>query len=170
MSNLEIIENIKKEGKRILEDCEYSSKGHFESAKYWRYWNYALMLVSIASVCASLIFVYSDLDKFWSGLIAVSSGFITMLLVFLNPQEKYLSHYRSGSQFLSLRNKARIFLEIESYKMTAEQQIQALKKLDSKRSRINKNSLPISKKGYESAKKQIEIDKNTQHQVDKEQK
>lgn len=170
MEEKEVVENIKKEIERIKEDSEFSSKGHFEDAKYWRYTNYFLMVVSIASVCASLVFVYSDLDKFWSGTIAVSSGFITMLLVFLNPQEKYLSHYRSGSQFLSLRNKARIFLEIESYKMIAEQQILALKKLDSKRSRINKNSLPISEKAYKSAKKQIEIDKNTQYQVDKEQK
>ncbi|KGI56320.1 SLATT domain-containing protein [Campylobacter sp. MIT 97-5078] len=170
MSEDEILENIKKEVEKIKEDSNYSAKGHFESAEYWRKWNYALMSVSIVSVCASLVFVYHDLDKFWSGLIAISSGFITMLLIFLNPQEKHFSHYRSGNQFLSLRNKASIFLEVESKNMNLEQQIESLKKLDSKKNKLNNTSLPISKYGYKSAKRQIEVDKNTQYQVDKEQK
>lgn len=170
MNEYEILENIKKEAKRIIEDSEYSYKGHFESAKYWRYGNYVLMIVSIVSVCASLVFVYDDSDNFWSGFIAIVSGFITMLLIFLKPQEKYLSHQNSGNQYLAIRNKARIFLEIESKNMNLDQQMESLKKLDSKKSKLNNTSLPISEYGYKSAKKQIEIDKNTQYRVDKEQK
>lgn len=168
MESEEIIINIKKEARRIMEDCEYSAKGHFENAKHWRYCNYVLMIASIVSVCGSLVFVYGNLDKFWIGVLAISSGIVTMLLVFLNPQEKYLSHYNSGNRFLTLRNKTRIFLEVESKTMNAEQQRQTLKELDSKRSSLNETSLPISNIAYKSAKKQIEIDKNTQYQVDKE--
>ena len=168
MENEEIIININKEAQRILEDCEYSAKGHFENAKHWRYCNYVLMIASIVSVCGSLVFVYGNLDKFWSGIIAISSGIVTMLLVFLNPQEKYLSHYNSGNRFLTLRNKTRIFLEIESKAMNTEQQRQTLKELDSKRGSLNETSLPISNIAYKSAKKQIEIDKNTRYKVDKE--
>lgn len=170
MEEKEILENIEKEIERIKEDSIYSAKGHFDSAKYWRYWNYFLTVASIASVCASLVFVFSDLDKFWIGFITIVSGLIAMLLVFSNPQEKYISHYNSGNRFLSLRNKARIFLEVESKDMGIEQQVESLKKLDSKRNKINKHSLPIGSMGYKSAKKQIEVDRNTQYQVDKEQK
>ena len=92
-----------------------------------------------------------------------------MLLVFLNPQKKYSSHQNSGNKYLALRNKARIFLEIESKNMDIEQQVESLKKLDFKRNKINKYSLPIASMGYKGAKRQIEIDKNTQYQVDKEQ-
>ena len=170
MENQEIIKDIQQEVKRIIEDCEYSSKGHFDSAKCWRYWNYVLMFASIISVCFSLVLVYSDLDKFWSGIVAISSGIVTMLLVFLNPQEKYISHYNSGNGFLALRNKTRVFLEIESKAMEIEMQMRVIKKLDSKRNDMNGYSLPIGEYGYKNAKKQIEIDKNTQYQVDKEQK
>ncbi len=170
MSNLEIIENIKKESKRILEDCEYSSKGHFESVKYWRYCNYGLMFTSIISVCFSLISVYGGWSTVCSGIIAISSGIVTMLLIFLNPQEKYLSHYNSGNRFLALRNKTRVFLEIESKAMDTEMQMQVVKKLDFKRNDINKYSLPINEYAYKNAKEQIEIDKNTQYEADKEQK
>lgn len=170
MSEKEIVENIKKEIERIKEDSIYSAKGHFESAKYWRYGNYILMVASIISVCASLVFVFSDLGKFCSGFVAIVSGFITMLLVFLNPQKKYLSHSKNGNKYLTLRNKARIFLEVESKNMSIEQQVESLKKLDSKRNKINKYSLPIASMGYKGAKRQIEIDKNIQYQVDKGQK
>lgn len=153
MESEEIIINIKKETEKILEDCEYSAKGHFENAKHWRYCNYVLMFASIVSVCGSLVFVYGNLDKFWSGIIAISSGIATMLLVFLNPQEKYLSHYNSGNRFLTLRNKTRIFLEIESKAMEIEMQMQVIKKLDSKRNDMNGYSLPIGEYGYKNAKK-----------------
>lgn len=168
MESERITINIKKEAEKVLEDCEYSAKGHLENAKHWRYCNYMLMIASIVSVCAGLVFVYGDLDKFWIGVLAISSGIATMLLIFLNPQEKYLSHYNSGNRFLTLRNKTRIFLEIESKAMNIEQQRQTLKELDSKRGSLNETSLPISNIAYKSAKKQIEIDKNTQYKVDKE--
>lgn len=170
MENQEIIKDVQKEAKRIIEDCKYSSKGHFESAKYWRYCNYGLMFTSIVSVCFSLISVYGGWSTVCSGIIAISSGIVTMLLIFLNPQEKYLSHYNSGNRLLALRNKTRVFLEIESKAMDIKMQMQTIKKLDSKRNDINEYSLPISKCAYKNAKKQIEIDKNTQYEVDKEQK
>ena len=97
--------------------------------------------------------MYSDLDKFWSGIVAISSGIVTMLLVFLNPQEKYISHYNSGNGFLALRNKTRVFLEIESKAMEIEMQMRVIKKLDSKRNDMNGYSLPIGEYGYKNAKK-----------------
>lgn len=56
MEAKEIAESIKKEIERIKEDSIFSAKGHFEDAKYWRCVNYSLMVISIASVCASLVF------------------------------------------------------------------------------------------------------------------
>ena len=169
MSENEILENIKKEVKRIIEDSEYSAKGHFESAKYWRYGNYVLMIISFVITCISLSITYGDIGKLSSICISALSGFFMMLLIFLNTQEKYISHYKSGNKYLKLRNKARIFLEVESRNMSLEQQMESLKKLNSKRNKINKHSLPIASMGYKGGKKQIEIDKNTQYQVDKEQ-
>ena len=97
---------------RLEEDCTYSAKGHFESAKKWRYWYYGLMFVSIFTLVLSISNILSDFST-WLIIINAISGFITVIIVFLNPQEKYISHQNSGNHFLSLRNEIRIFREIE---------------------------------------------------------
>ena len=106
--NVNTIENIKQEAERLKEDCIYSAKGHFESAKFWRRLYYWLMIFSILSFCLSFTLTLLD-----SQLCTVISSFITVILIFLNPQEKYLSHQNSGNKFLSLRNQIRIFNDIE---------------------------------------------------------
>lgn len=152
---------------RIQEDCEYSAKGHFESAMHWRMWNYGLMIVSIISVCACLALTFSDWGKFWTGIIGIISSLATFILIFLNPQEKYLSHQNSGNDYLALRNEARIFLEYELSKLDEDDLITKIKELNSKRDALNKHSLPILEKAYKSAKHQIEVQKTAQYRVDK---
>lgn len=165
MQENEIIENIKKEAERIKEDSIYSSKGHFESSKFWRYFNYILMIVSIASLVLCLVLTFSDYNKIVVGIFGIISAFITVILIFLNPQEKYIAHQNSANKYLSLKNRARIFLDIESFEMDLERQKYYIKFLDFERNTINENSLPIMNMYYKNAKKQIESDK-TKYKID----
>lgn len=158
---------LHKEFQRIQEDCEYCAKGHFESAKYWRMWNYGLMIVSIISVCACLALTFSDWDKVCIGIIGLISSLVTFILIFLNPQEKYLFHQNSGNDYLALRNEARIFLEYELSKLNEDDLIAKIKELSSKRDTLNKHSLPILESAYKNAKHQIEVQKIAQYRVDK---
>ena len=160
MQENEIIDNIKKEAERIKEDSIYSSKGHFESSKFWRYFNYLLMIVSIASLVLCLVLTFSDYNKIVVGIFGIISAFITVILIFLNPQEKYIAHQNSANKYLSLKNRARIFLDIESSDMDLERQKDYIKFLDFERNTINENFLPIMNMYYKNAKKQIESDKN----------
>lgn len=165
MQENEIIDNIKKEAERIKEDSIYSSKGHFESSKFWRYFNYILMIVSIASLVLCLVLTFSDYNKIVVGIFGIISAFITVILIFLNPQEKYIAHQNSANKYLSLKNRARIFLDIESSDMDLERQKDYIKFLDFERNTINENSLPIMNMYYKNAKKQIESDK-TKYKID----
>ena len=153
---------------KIREDVLYTEKGHFESARLWRMYNYVLMLVSIITVIISLLFTFSDCDKFILGLIASTSAFVTILLIFLNPQEKYLSHYNSATRFLGLRNKIDFFLDIQMNNTDDLELLEKrLNKLVKKKNNINKASLPISRDGYEKAKNLIEKEKTAQYEVEK---
>ena len=159
---------ILKEIEKIKEDSLYSAKGHFEDAKYWRYRNYELMICSIISVCASLAFAFADFDKLLVGGVGFLSGLITMILIFLNSQGKYIAHQNNGNDYLALKNQVSCFANIECHKITIEAQMERLKCFIEKRDLLNKNSLPISKKAYKSAKRQIEVEKSHEYQVDKE--
>ncbi|MDA3047666.1 SLATT domain-containing protein [Campylobacter sp. JMF_08 NE1] len=151
---------------RLEEDCTYSAKGHFESAKQWRYLYYMLMLFSIITLMLSIsnIFVNFSICHI---ILNITAGLITVIIIFLNPQEKYISHQNSGNHFLSLRNEIRIFREIEISSLELNQKIEKISFLSKKRDELNINSLPISTYGYENAKKQIETDKNTIYEIDK---
>lgn len=170
MAENEITDNIKKEAERIKEDSIYSSKGHFESSKFWRYFNYILMFVSIASLILCLVLTFGDYNKIVVGVLGIISSFITVILIFLNPQEKYIAHQNSANKYLSLKNRARIFLDIESFEMDLERQKYYIKFLDFERNTINENSPPIMYIGYKNAKKQIESDRNTEYEIDKDKK
>ena len=165
--SLDKIKNIEKEIKRIEEDCIYSAKGHFESAKFWRKWYYGLMASSILSLCLSFTLVLPD-NKLYTVIIGLISSFITVILIFLNPQEKYLSHQSSGNKFLSLRNQIRVFNDIEIKNSNyIDEYTKRLIEFSKERNSLNENSLPIAETGYKNVKKHIEeethiyeIDKN----------
>ena len=165
--SLDKIKNIEKEIKRIEEDCIYSAKGHFESAKFWRRLYYWLMIFSILSLCLSFTLTLLD-SQLCTVICGIISSFITVILIFLNPQEKYLSHQNSGNKFLSLRNQIRIFNDIEIKNSNyIDEYTKRLIEFSKERNSLNENSLPIAETGYKNVKKQIEeethiyeIDKN----------
>ena len=160
--NVNTIENIKQEAERLKEDCIYSANGHFESAKFWRRLYYWLMIFSILSFCLSFTLTLLD-----SQLCTVISSFITVILIFLNPQEKYLSHQNSGNKFLSLRNQIRIFNDIEIKNSNyMDEYTKRLIEFSKERNSLNENSLPIAETGYKNAKKQIEEETHI-YEVDK---
>lgn len=157
-----ILKEIQDELDRNYEDCEYSSKGHFESAKYWRYINYCLMFSSIATLFLPVI------DNSCLGqILTFLSGFITVILIFLNPQEKYLNHQNFGNKFLSLKNEIRVIRNIDVKNQEIEKLRNKLIEIISSKSMLNDHAPPIGCLGYRSAKKQIEEYKNNTYNIDK---
>ena len=97
----------------------------------------------------------------------IISSFITVILIFLNPQEKYLSHQNNGNKFLSLRNQIRIFNDIEIKNSNyIDEYTKRLIEFSKERNSLNENSLPIAETGYKNVKKQIEEETHI-YEVDK---
>jgi hypothetical protein len=124
------------------------------------------MIFSILSLCLSFTLTLLD-SQLCTVICGIISSFITVILIFLNPQEKYLSHQNNGNKFLSLRNQIRIFNDIEIKNSNyIDEYTKRLIEFSKERNSLNENSLPIAETGYKNVKKQIEEETHI-YEVDK---
>lgn len=164
---IDLQNNIAKEARRIEEDTEHSAKGHFNASGRWEHYHLwiglpAALLAAIASATA----FENHPDA--AGILAILSTSLTTTLTFLKPSERAENHKSVGSQYLALRNKARIFREIE---LADTNDLESVKKrlieLATARDELNQTALAIPRKDYEKAKQDIDSGRST-HKIDKE--
>jgi len=108
---------LEKEAKRLIEDCLYSGRGHQSAGQFWRAMNTWLGLPSaIASPLLATGAAGSALAQFspWitAGL-AILAAIAGAAHSFFRPNEIAEAHGLKGNRFITLRNDARLFLEIE---------------------------------------------------------
>ena len=154
-----IKERVIKEARRIEEDSLYSAKGQFVAANFWT--NFHLW-IGVPTAILAAIAAASALSQFnnhniLAGILAILVTALTAVTTFLNPNEKANSHQNAGNKYNSLRNKARIFCEIDSYGVDSYQEItKQLKELAEQRDELNQNSPQIFRWAYKKARKGIE--------------
>ena len=105
-------EKAKEEALRIEEDCTYSSKRHFNASVRWEKYHYWIGLPSALLAGLSGVSAFNDYPIL-AGILAISSTALTSVLTFLKPSERSEHHKSIGNQYLSLRNKTRLFRELE---------------------------------------------------------
>ncbi len=167
--NEELSTRLTKESDRIEEDAEYSAKGHYYSAasllKVHR-WLGALSAVFSACATAAIL-------KSWSSLVAVSFSVMalifTSIITFLKPGEASAHHQRSGDSYLSIRNRARFFreIELEVPSKAADELVLILKNIESDMDAVRKAAPQVTSRGYAKAKHDIEVLNSTLHRADK---
>ena len=168
----EIKEKIRKEAERIVEDSLYSAKGHFEAASKWRKMHLwlglpAAVLAALSGVSALTQFDYHNI---LAAFLAILVTALTSVITFLNPNEKASSHQDAGNKYNSLRNKVRIFHEIDCRgKSSAEELTERLKEFANLRDELNQNSPQIPREAYEKARKGIK-EGEADYEIDKKKK
>lgn len=161
----ELIQKLAAECRRIEEDAEHSSKGHYNAGDRWgRYHLFlglpAAMVAAIAGAAA-----FKDCPEL-AGSLALVSTALTTVLTFLKPSERAEMHKSVGSQYHTLRNQTRIFREIElSDGLDAETAKERLLELARIRDELNAASPGIPRRDYEKAKQDIDAG-NSQYRVD----
>lgn len=169
--NTNIINKVKDELSRIEEDCEHSAKRHFNASNRWGKYHFwigipSAIIAAIAGGSAFSNFAYSNII---AGSLAMLSTALTTVLTFVKPSERSEHHKSMGSQYLSLRNKSRIFRNIE-IKFSNENILQKVEILSVELSELNGGAMNTTKLDYEKAKKDIDagisqyiIDKNSKN-------
>ena len=149
------LERLSKEAKRIEEDSTYSSKGHYEAAKRWGKIYLWLGIPTAIIAGISGVSAFED-KKLIAGVLAIIAAALASIYTFLNPSEKAQSHYTAGFKFTSLKNKARIFREIELLDKEGNNKKKILMGLNAERDSINEVSPQIPRWAFEKARKGIE--------------
>ena len=158
-------EKAKEEALRIEEDCTYSSKRHFNASVRWEKYHYWIGLPSALLAGLSGVSAFNDYPIL-AGILAISSTALTSVLTFLKPSERSEHHKSIGNQYLSLRNKTRLFRELE-VNNASEKIIEIINELSNQRDELNNSALNTSNSDYEKAQKDINEELH-KHEVDKE--
>ncbi|MEY4980418.1 MAG: hypothetical protein RLZZ352_2688 [Pseudomonadota bacterium] len=145
-----------KEAIRIEEDCIFSAKSHFNASDVWLHRHYYIGVpATLLGAAAGAAFVKNQTE--FAAIFSLVSTILTGLTTFLKPSEKASLHKSIGDQYLSLRNDARIFREIEISTLTKAATIQeGVKSLSKRRSSLNQGSPQIPRKAFEKARLGIE--------------
>jgi hypothetical protein len=156
------------ECKRIEEDTEHSFKAHYNAAEFWS--NLNLLLGLPAALLGAIAGGTSAADGAQATVTAtafLATAFVTCL-TFLKPGEKSDAHKNAGNLYQALRNKTRLFREIETDDALPD--IDAKKKLTAfvdRRDELNSTMPTIPRAAYEKAKKDIDAGR-AKYAVDKE--
>lgn len=164
---MEAKEKIIKEAKRIEEDSLYSSKGHFYAAQLWTNLHLwigipATILAAIAGASALSQF---DNHQIIAGVLAILVAALSAVSTFVNPNEKATIHHSAGNRYNSLKNRARIFSEIDMDIESDESLLTKLRTLSAERDELNEKSPQIPKWAFRRARQGIE-DGEAQYKVD----
>lgn len=170
VKDVDVLTSLATEAERLKEDCEYSSKGHFEAARIWGRWNLRLGIPAAllgAGAGASAFGNFSVL----AGTLAIFGGALTAILTFLKPNEHTSTHQQAGARYNTLRNQVRFFKEIDIGSGANPQILtRKLRKLSEQRNKLNEVSPGIPRPAFESARRGIEsgeaqyrIDQQTAH-------
>lgn len=163
-------EEIIKEASRIEESVLYSSKGHFIAASFWgrlHLW-LGIPTVILAALAGASFVSKADNNNVIGGVISLIIAVLTALVTFLNPNERYITHFSAGNDYDSLQNKVRIFRTIECWKKETDHVLsERLKDFSDQKDKLNKGSPQITwwfyrkaKKGIEAGEAEYKVDRN----------
>lgn len=158
------------EAKRVEEDATYSSKRHFVTATYWSRFHLrtGIPTAVLAAIAGVTSFSQFDSHNVVAGVIAMFVAALSGLNTFLNPSERAGAHSEAGNRYLALRNRTRVFYNIDCRGESTQQDLaEQLKQLANQRDELNQSSPITPDWAFEKARKGIEAGE-ARYAVDKE--
>ena len=148
-------EKLQIEANRIEEDSLYSSKGHFYAASVWsKVYSWTGVVASILAIIAGISALKQH--ELLAGILAILVGALSAITTFINPNKKASMHQDAGNRYNALRNRARIFHEIDIELHSEDELLTTLKNLSKRRDKLNMLSPLIPNWAFKRARKGIE--------------
>ncbi len=143
------------ESARVEEDSLHSARGHFEAARGWRRVHYYIGAPAavLAAVAGASVVADQPVVAAFAAIVVTA---LTALQTFLNPSEHSRQHHSAGTQFNSVRHRARMFRTIDLESSAPVTELQAcLTDIAERRDQLNASSPPIPRRAYERGRRSI---------------
>lgn len=152
----ELLKEYRREAARIEEDSLHSSKGHYNASARWQDVHLWIGIPNAILAAIAGVSAFKGCDLL-AGALALSVAAITAVSTFLNPGDRSAAHTRCGGEYHSLRNRARIFINIVSKQCDSRDEISSkFEELAFKRDELNATSPQIPRWAFEKAKAGID--------------
>ncbi|MFT4693984.1 MAG: hypothetical protein ACI8TE_000883 [Francisella sp.] len=157
MADEKINDKIISEAKRIEEDCDHSSKRHFNASDRWG--KYSLWIGLLIAVITAITGVTAFNEySIPATILSILATVLISASTFLKPSERVMSHLMLGNKYLTLRNNIRLFRELEINDI--DEAIDKIKVYSSKRDELNDTPIKTIRRDYELAKDDIDEGRN----------
>lgn len=148
--------SVAREASRIEEDCTHSAKGHFEAARIWGWCNMGLGLPAFVLGAVAGVSALKAMPIV-AGVLAILGSALTAALTFLKPGDRVSGHHASGTRYNSLKNRARLFREVEVPQATDPKRLtRALRALAKERDELNQLSPEIPRPAFVRARRGVQ--------------
>lgn len=157
------------EAKRIEENCQFTAKGHFETAQFWSKFHLWIGVPSfvLAGIAGAFAFAKFEYSNILSGILSLIVVVLTSIATFLNPKDESHSHLSAGNNYDSLLTRVRIFWTIDCRGKDSDSILTSkLKDFSDEKDKLNRECPQVPKWAYNNAKKGIEAGEAT-YKVDK---
>jgi hypothetical protein len=164
-----IKKNIADEAQRIMEDTEYSAKGHFAAASRFTSLHFWIGLISTVFAAAAGTSALSKFENgaLVAGVLAFVVAILTALITFIKPNDRASQHLDAGNKYLTAKNKTRLFVDVELPQLSTAEATQIISNLGATRNELNLKSPIIPRFAFVKARKGIEQGE-TQYKIDRE--
>ena len=151
-----LVDEMHAEASRIEEDSLYSAKGHFEAGRAWGNMHLGLGIPTVVLAAIASASAFKE-EIIAAGVLAIAASVLSAISTFLNPSERSQRHHQAGVKHNSLRNRIRMFRELDLKSGTGEVDLLAsLKALAQERDDLNLSNPQIPRFAFKRARCGVE--------------
>lgn len=161
------LQPIANEVDRIHESVLWSAQGQFEQMKFWRAMNNILGVPAavLAAISGGTGLAADEVTATPAILALVAAGFGAALTT-LNPSRRVSQAQAAANAYLEIQTDARQLLTVRLARLTAEEALEQLAAVTSRRDEVNRTADPVSTYAYWRAKRNISKAGGQTYEVD----
>ncbi|MEW6246599.1 MAG: SLATT domain-containing protein [Nitrospirota bacterium] len=146
-----LVDEMHVEASRIEEDALYSAKSHFEAGRAWGNVHLGLGIPTVVIAAITSASAFKE-EIVAAGVLAIAASVLSAIPTFLNPSKRSQLHHQAGAKYNSLRNRIRMFRDLDPKSEAGETDLlKLLKSLAQERDDLNLSSPQIRRFAYKRA-------------------